>query len=94
MEADETRSGWARTGTFLVYPTPITERGGHTQMGFLVDDVARTVVSLRAKGVDFETYDQPGLKTKDGVAVIAGGHGKGAWFKDTEGNLIGLAQFD
>ena len=45
---------------------------------------------MRAAGVAFEEYDQPGLKTVDGVADMGGM--KGAWFKDTEGNIIALAQ--
>lgn len=87
------RHGWAERATFFVYPTSNPLRGGHTQMGFLVDDVESVVAALRIKGVTFEEYDQPGLATSEGVATIANGHGKGAWFKDSEGNLIGLVQF-
>jgi hypothetical protein len=42
--------------------------------------------------------DAPGLETKDGIADIEGNYpskGKGergAWFHDSEGNLIGLGQ--
>jgi catechol 2,3-dioxygenase-like lactoylglutathione lyase family enzyme len=51
-----------------------------------------------ARGVVFEEYDLPGLKTVNGIAQIAGnypskGRGeKGAWFKDSEGNLVGIGQ--
>jgi hypothetical protein len=44
---------------------------------------------LRAKGAAFEEYDEP-IKTVDGVVTI--GPMKGAWLKDTEGNVIGLIQ--
>jgi hypothetical protein len=45
---------------------------------------------LRERGVVFEDYDLPGLKTVEGVATF--GDSKGAFFTDTEGNIIGLAQ--
>ena len=50
------------------------------------------VAALQARGVVFEEYDLPGLKTVNGVATI--GESKGAWFKDSEGNLLALGQFD
>lgn len=87
------RHGWTERATFFVYPTPNPMRGGHTQMGFLIDDMETAVAALRDRGVAFEEYDQPGVTTSDGIATIANGHGKGAWFKDSEGNLIGLVQF-
>jgi uncharacterized cupin superfamily protein len=46
--------------------------------------------SLRARGVKFEEYDTPGLKTKDGIATAGGA--KSAWFKDTEGNIMAIVQ--
>jgi hypothetical protein len=68
-------------------------------MGFEVADLAATVQTLRARGVVFEEYDLPGLKTVDGIAEVAGNYpSKGgigelaAWFKDSEGNLIGIGQ--
>lgn len=75
---------------FTLFPTPNLTRGGHTQMGFSVDDVEKSVAVLRAAGVVFEEYDFPGLKTIGGVAQT--GDVRAAWFKDSEGNLIGLVQ--
>lgn len=49
------------------------------------------VAALQARGVIFEEYDLPDLKTVNGVATI--GEIKGAWFKDSEGNLLTLSQF-
>lgn len=42
--------------------------------------------------MQFEEYDMPemGIKTVNGIATMDGG--KGAWFKDTEGNIINIAQ--
>lgn len=76
--------------TFSIYPTPNPNRGGHTQMGLRVRDVRAAVEELRSRGVAFEEYDLPGLKTVDGVADVGGV--QAAWFKDTEDNIIGVVQ--
>ncbi len=93
-DAGHPRVGWADTATFLVFPTPNPNRGGHTQLGFLVDDIEAIVAELKGRGVVFEEYDNPAFRTTDGIAAIARGNGRGAWFKDTEGNLIGLVQLN
>jgi hypothetical protein len=46
------------------------------------------VRELKERGVAFEDYDLPGLKTEDGVATL--GELQSAWFKDSEGNTIAL----
>ena len=62
------------------------------------EDLEATVATLRSRGVVFEEYDLPGLKTVNGVATIEGNYpSKGvgeraAWFRDSEGNLLGLGQ--
>jgi hypothetical protein len=56
----------------------------------MVGDVAAQVSALRTRGLSFEEYDYPNLKTVDGVADL--GYAKAAWFKDSEGNLLGIAQ--
>jgi catechol-2,3-dioxygenase len=53
--------------------------------------VATEVAELRARGVDVAEYDEPGLRTVDGVADI--GFALSAWFVDPGGNTIGLLQF-
>ena len=53
---------------------------------------------LRVRGVEFEAYDLPGLKTVDRIAEITGNYPskgigeRGAWFRDSEGNLLGIGQ--
>jgi catechol 2,3-dioxygenase-like lactoylglutathione lyase family enzyme len=74
---------------FLVYKSEAA-RGATTAASFLVDDLDAEMRDLRARGVEFEEYDFPGLKTDHGVAKFDGG--KGAWFKDSEGNIIALTQ--
>jgi len=66
--------------------------GATTQMAFSVPDVEAEVAELTASGVVFEEYDFPGLTTVGGIGRI--GAGRAAWFKDPEGNLVGVLQFD
>jgi catechol 2,3-dioxygenase-like lactoylglutathione lyase family enzyme len=86
------------TGFFGLFQSAGTAAGTHTQMGWEVRDIFATVAALRGRGVVFEEYDLPGLETVDGVARIQGnypskGTGEyGAWFKDSEGNLLGIGQ--
>ena len=77
------------TGCFL-YPTKNAGTNRASQAFWQVDDVEREVAELKARGVAFEEYDVPGMKTVNGI-VTAGG-AKTAWFKDTEGNILALVQ--
>jgi catechol 2,3-dioxygenase-like lactoylglutathione lyase family enzyme len=74
----------------FMYPTPNAGTSRASQAFWQVEDVGREVAELKSKGVVFEEYDMPGLKTKDGIA--AGGGAKTAWFKDTEGNILAIVQ--
>jgi predicted enzyme related to lactoylglutathione lyase len=74
---------------FLVFPSMGKASGDHTQMALDVDDVEQAVRELKGAGVKFEEYDFPNMKTRDGIVDLPNGE-KGAWFKDTEGNLIGV----
>jgi catechol 2,3-dioxygenase-like lactoylglutathione lyase family enzyme len=78
--------------SFLVFPSSGAPSGTHDQLGFVVEDVESAVAELRARGVSFETYEpSPGSTVSDGI--MDHGTVKAAWFKDTEGNLISVAQF-
>lgn len=80
----------AGRGTYLLlYPRAAT-KADHTVAGFIVKDLDAVMAELRKKRVKFEEYDFPGLKTIKGVATF--GTMKAAWFKDTEGNILGLGQ--
>ena len=68
---------------------PSTEQT--TKASWRVADVAAEVAELRARGVDVADYDEPGLRTVDGVADV--GFALSAWFVDPGGNTIGLLQF-
>jgi len=58
----------------------------NTAVTFEVDDLEGTVSELRSRGVQFEEYDFPGLKTVNSIA--ARDADKAAWFKDSEGNIL------
>lgn len=77
--------------TLLVYGRPSPSNAEHTQVRFWSSDVAGDVQELLARGVVFEHYDFPTLKTIDHVATTAG-IGKSAWFKDPDGNTLALFQ--
>lgn len=64
-------------------------RGETTYASFVCDDVEGSVRELRDKGVKFEEYDFPGLKTVNGIATI--GDLKTGWFRDSEGNILALS---
>jgi len=57
----------------------------------VVEDLIAQVKELKSRGVAFEEYDIPGAKTVDSIADR--GALKAAWFKDTEGNTIGVIQW-
>ncbi len=98
LEPVEEREGGLRyvgsSGVFCLFASAGASDGSFTQMGFYVDDIEATVAWLRARGVVFEEYDG----TVDGIMDIRGnypskGSGeRGAWFRDSEGNMLGLAQ--
>lgn len=65
----------------------------HTLASFLVEDVEAMVDKMVQKGIVFEQYDFPGLKTNEkGIAVSEEEGEKGAWFKDPDGNILAIAE--
>jgi catechol 2,3-dioxygenase-like lactoylglutathione lyase family enzyme len=102
LDPVEQRDGGLRyvcaSGEFAIFLSAGVQSGTHTQMGWEVEDIEATVRELRARGVAFEEYDLPGLKTVDEIAEIAGNYPskgiaeRGAWFRDSEGNLLGIGQ--
>jgi predicted enzyme related to lactoylglutathione lyase len=75
----------------LIYGRPSPNQADHTQVRFWSTDIERDVRDLLARGVVFEDYDFPTLKTVEHVATTAG-IGKSAWFKDPDGNTLALFQ--
>ena len=97
LEAVEERPGALRyegaTGVFCLFASAGASDGSFTQMGFYVDDLEASVAELRARGVVFEEYEG----AVNGIVEVEGnypskGHGeRAAWFRDSEGNLLGIA---
>ena len=77
------------TAAFL-YPTPNGGSSKASQAFWSVQDVEAEVAELKKRGVKFEEYDVPGMKTVNGIAT--GGGAKAAWFKDSEGNTMAVIQ--
>src|SRR5579862_1993701 len=73
----------------FVYPARARSSGEFTQAVIHVTDVRAAVEEMRDRGVQFEEYDTPETRTQNGVARTPDG-GEGAWFKDSEGNLVGV----
>jgi catechol 2,3-dioxygenase-like lactoylglutathione lyase family enzyme len=81
-----------RGGHFLLFPSPGAGTAQNTVMGFATDDIEGEVRALKDRGVQFEEYDFPGLKTVDAIATVPGL--RAAWFRDSEGNILGVVQLD
>jgi hypothetical protein len=71
------------------YPARVRSSGEFTQAVIHVSDVRAAVAEMRGRGVVFEEYDTAETRTENGIAQMPGG-GEAAWFKDSEGNLVGL----
>lgn len=78
----------AGEGTGLYIYQRAATKADHTVATFEVDNVEAEIKDLKAKGVVFEEYDLPGLKTVNSIATM--GTIKGGWFKDSEGNILGI----
>ena len=103
LEPVESRPGGLRyhcgTGAFALFESSGRPSGEHTQMAWQVDDIESVVAELRNRGVVFEEYDVPGLRTTDSIAEVAGNYPslggvgeRAAWFRDSEGNLLAVGQ--
>ena len=73
-------------GVIALFPKDGGSKADHTAVSFQVKDIGQAIKDLKARGVVFEDYDFPGLKTVNHVCVL--GSEKAAWFKDTEGNYL------
>jgi catechol 2,3-dioxygenase-like lactoylglutathione lyase family enzyme len=102
LESSEERPGGllyrCASGEFALFASAGGSPGTFTQMAWDVDDIEATVAEMKARGVVFEEVDLPGLRTVDGIAEVSGNYpskGKGergAWFRDSEGNMLGIGQ--
>lgn len=87
------------SGEFALFKSAGAASGDHTQIAFEVEDIEATVAELRSRGVVFEEYRLPGFHTVNGIATVPGNYPskggigeKGAWLRDSEGNLLSIGQ--
>jgi len=73
---------------FLVYPSRSAGTNQATTAGWAVEDIEATVTDLVDRGVTMERYE--GTTDEHGIATF--GPLRSAWFKDTEGNILGVVQ--
>jgi catechol 2,3-dioxygenase-like lactoylglutathione lyase family enzyme len=73
-------------GLLALLPKSEPTKAEHTTMSFEVPDAGAAVAALTERGVVFDDYDLPGLKTVNKVCIL--GSERAAWFKDTEGNIL------
>lgn len=93
LNVEETPEGLdlhvAGGGAVFLYPKPNHVAATFTVLNFIVDDVDRAVDELTKRGVTFEHYDLPDLKT-DEKGIARGGGPTIAWFKDPAGNILSV----
>jgi len=77
----------------IIYPKPNHEPATFTVLNFPVPDVEKAVLELKSKGVTFEKYDAPEMKTDDDD-IFRGGGPHIAWFKDPAGNILSVMQIE
>ena len=103
LEPAETRPGGlryqCRSGSFSIFQSAGRPSGEHTQLAWQVDDLDAVVAELRRRGVVFEDVNVQELRTVNGIAEVTGnypsagsGGERAAWFRDSEGNLLGIGQ--
>lgn len=78
----------AGSGQIALVVRPTVSPSGVTVCAFEVEDLVATLSSLRARGVVFEEYDSPALRTVDGIAKVGPFHA--AWVRDPDGNYLGI----
>jgi catechol 2,3-dioxygenase-like lactoylglutathione lyase family enzyme len=77
----------------LVYPKPNHSPATFTILNFPVDSVDKAVDSLTQRGVRFEIYNEPNLKT-DQRGIMRGNGPTIAWFKDPAGNILSILEVE
>ena len=78
--------------SLMIYQKPNHVPATFTVLNFHVKDVEKAVDELTAKGVKFEIYNEPNLKTDDKGIARGGGGPTIAWFKDPAGNILSILE--
>lgn len=90
VETEQMATYRSGSSVFMLYPSS-SSGAPHTLGSWIVPDLEATVAALRDRGVEFEEYDFPGLRTENGIARL-GEVELAAWFKDSEGNVLAVSQ--
>ena len=72
----------------VLLPRPDEKPLGSTAMSFEVDNLEKEIADLEKRGVHFEDYDLPEMKTEGHIASM--GDERAAWFLDPDGNVLCL----
>jgi hypothetical protein len=92
VEEEAARYPCAQGTRILIYLSPENAgKSSATLAGWFVDDLDQTMDELASRGVAFEQYDQPGLKT-DERGVFDAGRFRAVWIKDPDGNTMALTE--
>jgi catechol 2,3-dioxygenase-like lactoylglutathione lyase family enzyme len=75
----------------LIYPKADHVPATFTILNFPVANVDQAVDELSKRGVRFETYDGPEIKT-DEKGIMRGNGPTIAWFKDPAGNILSVLE--
>lgn len=75
-----------------IYATPSAGTAKNTVAVWRVDDLRAEVAALRSRGVEFDDYEIGNARTVDGIYTDSDDGSLAAWFVDSEGNTLGLAE--
>jgi catechol 2,3-dioxygenase-like lactoylglutathione lyase family enzyme len=91
VEEDELAGAWYETGgvRFLLYASEFAGTNQATAASFSSENFDAAIASLHSRGVIFDEFDFDDFKTIDGVLTLPDGR-KGAWFRDSEGNILNI----
>jgi len=75
-----------------IFTTPMAGTARNTVAVWRVGDLRAEVATLRSRGVVFGDYDLGDGKTVEGIYTDPDDGSMAAWFTDSEGNILGLAE--
>jgi catechol 2,3-dioxygenase-like lactoylglutathione lyase family enzyme len=94
LDPSEEHDGMLTYGTgptaFEVYETENVGTAKNTQMVWMTDDLDAEMSRMRSAGVVFDEFEIPGMRTENGVAETD--EMRSAWFRDSEGNILCIAE--
>lgn len=94
---EENRAGYVFEsgggGLIGLHQSPTAGSGQATCAWWVVDDVDAVVKDLKSRGIEFDkNYDLPRTKRK-GDVYIMNEKDRAAWFRDPDGNILGIGNF-